>query len=119
PIDRTVPRLVEFELLVERFLFQVRQQKDAPAVKRPALAVERGGGRQHAVLIVEVGQGSSDLIQIVLALDALGRFPSLGDNRDQQQQHDRNEKQRAEYRSYDAGDGHAAPPEQASTPAYC
>ena len=84
PIDRAVPRLVEFELLVERFLFQVRQQKDAPAVKRPALAVERGGGRQHAVLIVEVGQGSSDLIQIVLALEALGRFPSLGDNRDQQ-----------------------------------
>src|SRR5262249_51005472 len=52
-VVRTVPGLVEFELVIQLLLAEVGQQGDAPAQERLAvLAVEGGRGQGAAVLVV-------------------------------------------------------------------
>ena len=62
---RAVPRFVQVEVLVEFFLLQVGQQKDAPTVERLPRRIAHGGGREAAVILVIAVHRQDDLFEIV------------------------------------------------------
>ena len=60
---RTVPRLIEMELLVEFLLLKVGQQQHAPAVKRLTIFAVHDGRRHVTMRTVIIEHGQGQLLQ--------------------------------------------------------